>query len=79
VFLVKNTERLSLMAKHFEDFCTQFETQDENHPVTYDMEAFEIGISAHLAGINMGEMGWGNQIQILKVGFNANNWEKVKI
>jgi hypothetical protein len=24
-------------------------------------------------------MGWGNQIQILKVGFNANNWEKVKI
>ena len=79
VFLVKNNERLSEMAKYFENFCTQFETQDENHPITYDMEAFEIGVSAHLAGINMGEMGWGNQIQILKVGFNANNWEKVKI
>jgi hypothetical protein len=32
-----------------------------------------------LAGINMGEMGWGNQVEIFKVGFNANNWEKIKI
>lgn len=79
VFLIKNNEKLSEMAKHFEDLCTQFETQDENHPITFDMEAFEIGVSAHLAGINMGEMGWANQLQILKVGFNANNWEKVKV
>jgi len=43
------------------------------------MEAFEIGISAHLSGINMGEMGWANQTEIFKVGFNANNWEKIKI
>jgi len=79
VFLVKNTERLQVMANYFEDLCTLFETQDENYPVTYDMEAFEIGVSAHSAGINMGEMGWGNQVEILKVGFNANNWEKIKI
>jgi hypothetical protein len=79
IFLVKNNDKLKLMAKHFEDFCTQFETQDENHPVTYDMEAFEIGVSAFLAGYNMGEMGWANQVEIFKVGFNANNWEKVKI
>jgi hypothetical protein len=79
IFLVKNTEKLKSMSNHFENFCTQFETQDENHPITYDMEAFEIGVSAHLAGIKMGEMGWSNQNQILKVGFNANNWEKIKI
>jgi hypothetical protein len=43
------------------------------------MEAFEIGVSAHHAGYNMGEMGWSNQSSIFKVGFNANNWEKVKV
>ena len=79
VFLVKNTERLQVMADYFESLCTVFETQDEMEPITFDMEAFEIGVSAHSAGINMGEMGWGNQIEILKVGFNANNWEKIKI
>jgi hypothetical protein len=44
-----------------------------------EMEAFEIGVSAFLAGYNMGEMGWNNQTEILKVGFNYNNWEKIKI
>jgi hypothetical protein len=43
------------------------------------MEAFEIGVSAHLAGYNVKEMGWSNQNDIFKVGFNANNWEKIKI
>jgi len=79
ILFIKNTNRLSLMAQNLENFCTQFETQDENYPITYDMEAFEIGVSAHLSGINMGEMGWGNQTEIFKVGFNANNWEKIKI
>jgi hypothetical protein len=78
IFLVKNNDKLKSMAFHFENFCTKFETQDENYPITYDMEAFEIGVSAHLADINMGEMGWGNQVEIFKVGFNANNWEKIK-
>jgi hypothetical protein len=27
----------------------------------------------------MGEMGWANQSNIFKIGFNANNWEKIKI
>jgi hypothetical protein len=79
IFLVKNNEKLVKMSEHFENFCFEFEKQDEYNPVTFDMEAFEIGVSAHLAGINMGEMGWGNQVEIFKVGFNANNWEKVKI
>ena len=67
------------MCKEFESFCTLFETQDKNHPVTFDMEAFEIGVSAFLAGYNVGEMGWGTSNEVLKVGFNHNNWEKVKI
>lgn len=79
IFLVKNNEKLVKMSEHFENFCFEFEKQDEYNPVTFDMEAFEIGVSAHLAGINMGEMGWGNQVEIFKVGFNANNWEKIKI
>jgi hypothetical protein len=79
IFLVKNTQKLQLMAHHFENFCYEFEKQDEYSPVTFDMEAFEIGVSAHLAGMDMGEMGWGNQVEIFKVGFNANNWEKIKI
>ena len=79
IFLVKNSEKLSEMSHYFETLCTQFETQDEHNPITFDMEAFEIGVSAHMAGYNMGEMGWGNQVEIFKVGFNANNWEKVKI
>lgn len=79
IFLAKNSKKLTKMAVNFEEFCTKFETQDEIYPVTYDMESFEIGISAHLAGYNMGEMGWGNQCETFKVGFNANNWEKVKI
>lgn len=79
IFLIKNDQKLQLMSEEFEKLCTIFEKQNENHPISFDMEAFEIGVSAHLAGYNMGEMGWANQNQILKVGFNANNWEKVKI
>jgi hypothetical protein len=79
VLFIKNNEKLEVMCKEFESFCTLFETQDKNHPVTFDMEAFEIGVSAFLAGYNVGEMGWGTSNEVLKVGFNHNNWEKVKI
>jgi hypothetical protein len=79
ILLIKNNEKLEIMADEFEKFCYQFETQDSVNPITYDMEAFEIGVSSFLAGYNMGEMGWYNQCEILKVGFNANNWEKIKI
>jgi len=67
------------MSEEFEKLCYVFETQDPNNVITFDMEAFEIGVSAFLAGYNMGEMGWNNQNEILKVGFNYNNWEKIKI
>lgn len=78
ILLIKNDEKLKKMCEEFENFCTKFETQDETWPITFDMEAFEIGVSAFLAGYNMGEMDWGNQCNILKVGFNHNNWEKIK-
>ena len=79
ILLIKNNEKLSKMATYFEDFCTKFETQEPNNIITYDMEAFEIGVSAHLAGYYVKEMGWANQNEIFKVGFNANNWEKIKV
>jgi len=79
ILFLKNNEKLPIMAHEFENFCSWFETQEPNKIVTYDMEAFEIGVSAHLAGYNMAEMTWGRQTELFKVGFNYNNWEKIKI
>jgi FkbM family methyltransferase len=79
ILLIKNNEKLPVMAHHFENFCSWFETQEPNNIITFDMEAFEIGVSAHLAGFNMDEMTWGRQCEIFKVGFNYNNWEKIKV
>lgn len=79
IFLVKNNDKLPVMSQEFEKLCYLFETQDPNNIITFDMEAFEIGVSSFLAGYNMGEMGWNNQTEIFKVGFNHNNWEKIKI
>lgn len=78
ILLIKNNEKLPKMCDEFEKFCTIFETQDEQWPVTFDMESFEIGVSALIAGYKVGEMGWGNQCEVFKVGFNYNNWEKIK-
>ena len=78
IFIVKNDEKLQKMSYEFEKFCTQFETQLPDNIITFDMEAFEIGVSAHLAGYQLKEIGWGNQSSILKVGFNFNNWERIK-
>ena len=77
VFIVKNDERLPKMSKTFEDFCYKFETQGE-YPITVDMEAFEIGVSALLSGYKMGDFGNYGLYHIIKVTCNLNNWEKVK-
>jgi hypothetical protein len=77
VFIVKNDERLPKMSKTFEDFCYKFETQGD-HPITVDMEAFEIGVSALLSGYKMGDFGNYGLYHIIKVTCNLNNWEKVK-
>jgi hypothetical protein len=78
VLFIKNNKKMEIMCREFESFCTQFETQDPQHPITFDMEAFEIGVSAFIAGYNVGEMGWVTSYEVLKVGFNHNNWEKIK-
>ena len=78
VLLIKNNDKLQKMADIFEDFCYKFETQDKDFPITVDMEAFEIGVSAKLAGYNMGDFGNYGLYVILKVQCNHNNWEKKK-
>jgi hypothetical protein len=78
ILLIKNNEKLNVMTSEFEKFCYKFESQNESNVITYDMEAFEIGVSAHLAKYNMCEMTWNRQCDLFKVGFNYNNWEKIK-
>jgi len=78
ILLLKNNEKLQLMSNEFEKFCIQFENQTNNPIIAADMEAFEIGVSAHLAGYKVKDLGhWGHH-ELLKVGFNLNNLEKVK-
>jgi len=77
VFLVKNNDKLEKMCQIFEGFCFRFESQGDN-PITVDMEAFEIGVSAKLAGYNMGDFGNYGLYHVIKVVCNHNNWEKVK-
>jgi hypothetical protein len=79
VLLIKNNEKLAIMATEFEKFNQKFETQvDLPYIITYDMEAFEIGVSAKLAGYNVGDFGNDGLYHIIKVVCNHNNWEKVK-
>ena len=77
VLLVKNDEKMERMSQIFEDFCFKFETQGQ-FPVTVDMEAFEIGVSAKLAGYNIGDFGNDGLFHVIKIVCNHNNWEKVK-
>jgi hypothetical protein len=78
ILLLKNNEKLQHMSLEFERFCTEFENQNNDPPIAADMEAFEIGVSAHIAGYNVFDLGhWGHH-ELLKVGFNYNNFEKVK-
>jgi hypothetical protein len=77
VFLIKNDLKLNKMCEIFENFCTKFESQD-GIPIAIDMEAFEIGVSAKLAGYNMGDFNSDGLYDVMKVVCNFNNWEKVK-
>lgn len=78
ILLLKNNNKLSVMSKEFEKFCYIFENQKNDPIIAADMEAFEIGVSAHIAGYRYKDLGhWGHH-DLLKVGFNHNNFEKVK-
>ena len=78
-FLIKNTDKLQNMADHFEALCYEFETQDKTYPVTLDMEAYEIGVAARLADIDMQEVCGEFYNHHLNIRFNFNNFENVKI
>jgi len=78
IWYIKNNEKLEIMGNHFKVFNDKFQQQDPFNPITVDMEAFEVGVSAELAGYNIGELGSYGHHDVLKVGFNLNNWEKVK-
>lgn len=78
VFLVKNNDKLPVMCKNFEDFCFKFESQDLMYPQTVDMEAFEIGVSAKLAGYKTADFGNHGLYHVFQIVCNHNNWEKVK-
>lgn len=78
VWYIKNNEKLEKCGKNFKDFNEKFQSQSPENLITWDMESFEVGVSALLAGYNMGDLGNDGQFHILKIGFNFNNWEKVK-
>jgi len=78
VWLIKNNEKLEKCGRIFKSLNEKFETQSSDNLITWDMEAFEVGVSSKLAGYNMGELGNEGEFHILKIGFNFNNWEKVK-
>lgn len=77
VLLIKNDEKLPKMCQTFEDFCFKFETQVDNI-ITWDMEAFEIGVSALISGYNIGELDNYELYNVIQAVCNYNNWEKVK-
>lgn len=76
VLFIKNSEKLAKMAAAFKKFNEKFEKQTIPL-ITWDMEAFEIGVSAKIAGYKMGDFGNAHGDDF-KVRFNYNNWEKVK-
>ena len=78
-FVVKNNNKLSKMADEFERLCYKFETQDTVYPITCDMEAFEIGVSALVAGYDIQPLGNYNEKMLFNIGYNYNNFERVKI
>jgi hypothetical protein len=80
LLVIKNNEKLQKMAECFEDFCFQFEKQvNMDYIITFDMEAFEIGVSAAVAGYEIKDMGAFAAVDIIKIHCNLNNWEKLKL
>lgn len=78
VWYIKNDNKMEILGRQFKKFNEKFETQADGKLITWDMEAFEVGVSALIAGYNMGDIGNDGQFHIFKIGFNFNNWEKVK-
>ena len=86
LFMLRNNEKLPLFYEHFKQFCKKFETQDRVDETgtfvpfqTADMEAFEIGVSASLAGYKWKNLDSWIHHDVLGFKFNGNNWERIKL
>jgi len=86
LFMFRNNEKLPLFYEHFKQFCKKFETQDRVDETgkfvpfqTSDMESFEIGVSASLAGYKWKNLDSWIHHDVLGFKFNGNNWEHIKL
>lgn len=81
LFLKNESDRLQRMSDKISEFNDKLEIQ-VNQPYiecASDMEAFEIGISAKLAGYKFQELNSYHHHDVFQVTFNGSNWEKIKL
>jgi len=81
IFLKNETGKIQMVSDKISEFNDKLETQ-VNEPYIRcisDMEAFEIGISAKLAGFKFSEIDTYVHNDVLSVKFNGSNWEGVKL
>lgn len=86
--LLKNTPdgRLQKMSDTISDFnkilIAQVDPDSPTYthfPIISDMEAFELGVGAKVAGYNMGDAGDYGHNWALSINFNGSNWERIKL
>jgi hypothetical protein len=71
--------KLQRMSDRISEFNKILIAQPGPHVVIADMEAFELGVSAKVAGYNMGDAGDYGHNWLFAINFNGNNWEKIKL
>jgi hypothetical protein len=82
ILLLKNEDdKLQIMSDKIAEFNKKLEAQLEQPYISCipDMEAFELGISALIAGYKLGEINSYVHHDVLCVKFNGSNWEKIKL
>lgn len=82
ILLLKNEfGRIQHMSDELSKFNDLLETQAGNAYIecVSDMEAFEIGISAKLAGFRFGQLTGDYHHRVFKVKYNGSNWERIKL
>jgi hypothetical protein len=79
LFLKNESGKIQAMSDKISEFNDKLESQHDYVACASDMEAFELGISAKLAGFKFAELGTYIHNEVLKVKFNGSNWERVKL
>jgi hypothetical protein len=79
--LLKNPPngKLQRMSDRISEFNKILIAQTSHHPIIADMEAFEIGVAAKVAGYTMGDAGDYGHSWVMCVNFNGSNWERIKL